>query len=48
MAVAYNEDEQQHRDDGCEKHPPYSCSNHSGVDVVAGFGCNTSQAYVAR
>lgn len=44
MAVADNEDEQQHRDDGCEEHPPDGCSNHSGVDVVAGFSCNTSQA----
>lgn len=48
VAVAYDEHEQQHRDDGCEKHPPYSRSNHSRVDVVAGFGCNTSQAHVAK
>lgn len=48
MAVADDEHEQQHRDDGCEKHPPYSRSNHSRVDVVAGFGCNTSQAHVAK
>lgn len=48
MAVAYNEHEQQHGDDGCEKHPPYSRSDHGRVDVVAGFSCNISQGDVAR
>lgn len=48
MTIAYDEHQQQHRDDGCKKHPPYSCSHHRGVDVVSGFGCNTSQEHVAR
>lgn len=48
MAVAYNEHEQQHGDDGCEKHPPYSRSNHGRVDVVAGLSCNISQGDVTR
>lgn len=48
MPIAYDEDEQQHRDDGCEQHPANGCSNHSGVDVLTRFSCNTAQSRVAR
>lgn len=48
VAVADYVHEQQRRDDGCKEHPPYSCSDHSGVGIEAWFGCNTSQLHIAK
>ena len=43
IAVANDEDEQQHRGNGGEDHPPDGCSNHSRIRVEGRVRCKTSQ-----
>lgn len=45
VAVADDEDEQQHGEDGCKQHPPYRCSDHRRQRAEGWLRCNTSNSY---
>lgn len=47
VPTAYNEHEQQHRDDGGKQHPANGGSNHSRIHILTRFSCNTAQSHVA-